>query len=74
MLSIAFIKALSNTNYIAVVSGYDSAANTAVTGFCVEDGTQLAGSCKVQLAGTVITDTSSTLKLTVAIYGAKLKA
>ena len=73
-MTITFIKSLSNTNYIAVVSGYDTAGNTAVTGFCVEDGTQLAGSCKVQLAGTVIDATSSNLKLTVVIYGAKLKA
>ena len=51
LLTVTFTKSLSNTNYIAVVSGYDTAGKTAVTGFCMEDGTQVAGSCTVQLAG-----------------------
>jgi len=74
LLTLVFSKSLSNTNYIAVVSGYDTVGKTAVTGFCVEDGAQVAGGCTVQLAGSAIDATKATLKLTVAIYGAKLKA
>jgi len=67
---INFTKSLSNTTYMVVVTGYDSAVvGEAITGFAT---VKNAAYCTVTLSPNTINITDTTVTINVVIYGAKL--